>query len=66
MIKKQVMKFTKTTMLRMIATRSASLLSSDAFSPRDIAHNFHRYFSLLSPIYAAHTSDQSPSKAPRA
>ena len=66
MIKKQVMKFTKTTMLRMIATRSASLLSSDAFSPRDIAHNFQRYFNLPSPIYAAHTSDQSPSKAPRA
>ena len=39
-IKKQVIKFTPTTIVLIIATLSASKESSDAFSPRLIAHNF--------------------------
>ena len=40
-IKKQVPKFTKTTIVLIIATISASLESSLALSPNDKHHNLH-------------------------
>lgn len=38
------MKLTKTIIVRIPATMSASFLSALAFSPRDLAHNLHNLF----------------------
>ena len=47
MIKKQVKKLTRTTMVLNNATKSASAESSEAFSPKDFAHILHHFFKFI-------------------